>query len=110
MAGCRERFYWLPRMPALKPAPLLQAEPFNHKASWRYVVNPAGSTARVHQHLNIGEGEIDWDLFFRTLSEVGFDGIMTSQVFAYLPEKAPHSSRFMRERIQHCVDQYWTKH
>ncbi len=85
------------------------ADTFNHKAGWRYVVNPAGSTARVHQHLNIGEGEIDWDLFFRTLSEVGFDGIMTSQVFAYLPEKAPDSSRFMRERIHHYVDRYWTK-
>ena len=96
-------------MPVLKPAPLLQAGQFNHKAGWRYVVNPAGSTARIHQHLNIGEGEIDWDLFFRTLSEVGFDGIMTSQVFAYLPEKAPHSSRFMREQIHHYVDKYWTK-
>ena len=85
------------------------ADTFNHKAGWRYVVNPAGSTARVHQHLNIGEGEIDWDLFFRTLSEVGFDGIMTSQVFAYLPEKAPDSSRFMREQIHHYVDKYWTK-
>ena len=85
------------------------ADTFNHKAGWRYVVNPAGSTARVHQHLNIGEGEIDWDLFFHTLSEVGFDGIMTSQVFAYLPGKAPDSSRFMREQIHHYVDKYWTK-
>ncbi len=84
------------------------ADTFNHKAGWRYVVNPAGSTARVHQHLDIGEGEIDWDLFFQTLAEVGFDGIMTSQAFAYLPDRAVESSRFMRERIQQYVDKYWT--
>ena len=83
------------------------ADTFNHKAGWRYIVNPPGSTARVHQHLNIGEGEIDWDVFFKTLAEVGFDGLMTSQVFAYLPDKAVESSRFMRERIQHYVDKYW---
>ncbi len=83
------------------------ADTFNHKAGWRYVVNPPGSTARVHQHLNIGEGEIDWDLFFQTLREVEFDGIMTSQAFAYAPDKAEESSRFMRERIQQYVDKYW---
>jgi myo-inositol catabolism protein IolH len=70
-------------------------------------MNPPGSTTRIHQHLDIGEGEIDWDLFFKTLAEVGFDGIMTSQVFAYLPDRAVASSSFMRERIQHYVDKYW---
>ena len=85
------------------------ADTFDHKAGWRYVVNPPGSTARVHQHLDIGEGEVDWDLFFRTLGEVGFDGIMTSQVFAYLPDRAARSSRFMRDRIQQYVDKYWSK-
>jgi myo-inositol catabolism protein IolH len=60
------------------------ADTFNHKASsgLRYIVNPPGSTARVHQHLNIGQGEVPWDDFFRTLHEVGFDGIMTACVFA----------------------------
>lgn len=83
------------------------ADTFNHKAGWRYVMNPPGSTTRIHQHLDIGEGEIDWDVFFKTLAEVGFDGIMTSQVFAYLPDRAVASSTFMRERIQHYVDKYW---
>ena len=83
------------------------ADTFNHKAGWRYVVNPAGSSARVHQHLNIGDGEIDWDLFFRVLSEVGFDGIMTSQAFAYTFDRAMDSSRLMYERINHYFDKYW---
>jgi len=84
------------------------ADTFNHKASsgLRYIVNPPGSKARVHQHLNIGQGEIDWDVFFKTLAEVGFDGIMTSCVFAW-EEKAEESSRFMREEIQKYVDKYW---
>ncbi len=85
------------------------ADTFNHRLGWRYVINPPGSTARIHQHLNIGEGEVDWQIFFKTLAEVGFDGIMTSQVFAYLANKAVPSSAFMRERIQHYVDQYWNK-
>ena len=42
-----------------------------------------GSTARVHQHLNIGQGEVPWDDFYRTLHEIGFDGIMTACVFAW---------------------------
>jgi myo-inositol catabolism protein IolH len=84
------------------------ADTFNHKASsgLRYIVNPPGSQARVHQHLNVGQGEIDWDVFFGTLAEVGFDGIMTSCVFAW-EERAVESSRFMRQEIQRYVDKYW---
>lgn len=83
------------------------ADTFNHKASsgLRYIVNPPGSPARIHQHLDIGEGEVDWDGFFGTLAEVGFDGIMTSCVFAW-EERAVESSRFMRERIAAYLDRY----
>ena len=75
------------------------ADTFNHKASsgLRYIINPPGSTARVHQHLNIGQGEVPWDDFFRTLHEIGFDGIMTACVFAW-EEKADESGKFMRGR------------
>jgi len=86
------------------------ADTFNHKASsqLRYIVNPPNSTARVHQHLDMGEGEIDWDVFFKTLNEIGFDGVLSSCVFAW-EERAENSSRFMREEMQRYVDKYWSK-
>ena len=70
------------------------ADSFDHRGSsgLRYIVNPPGSTARVHQHLDIGQGEVDWDLFFRTLAEVNFDGTATVCVFAW-EERAEESSR-----------------
>ncbi|MFC3532984.1 sugar phosphate isomerase/epimerase family protein [Vogesella facilis] len=84
------------------------ADTFNHKASsqLRYIVNPPGSGhIRVHQHLDIGQGEIDWELFFATLAEVGFDGVLSSCVFAW-EERADESSRFMRKEIQRYLDKY----
>ena len=86
------------------------ADSFDHRASsgLRYIVNPPGSTARVHQHLNIGEGEVDWDAFFGTLAKVGFDGIMTACVFAW-EEKAEESSRFMLAEMKRYVAKYWTE-
>ncbi|MCA2214043.1 sugar phosphate isomerase/epimerase family protein [Jidongwangia harbinensis] len=70
------------------------ADSFDHRGSsgLRYIVNPPGSTVRVHQHLDIGQGEVDWDLFFGTLAEVGFDGIATVCVFAW-EERAEQSAR-----------------
>ncbi len=76
------------------------ADSFDHRASsgLRYIVNPPGSTCRVHQHLDIGQGEVDWDLFFGTLAQLKFDGVMTACVFAW-EERARESSRFMREEM-----------
>ena len=70
------------------------ADTFDHTGSsgLRYIVNPPGSTARIHQHLDVGQGEVDWDLFFATLAEVGFDGIATVCVFAW-EERARESLR-----------------
>lgn len=83
------------------------ADTFNQKGSsgLRYIVNPIGAPVRIHQHLNIGEGEIDWNIFFKTLREVRFDGIMTSQVFAW-EERNVDSSRSMRSSIQRYLDKY----
>ena len=77
------------------------ADSFDHRASsgLRYIVNPPGSTCRVHQHFDIGQGEVDWDLFFGTLEQIGFDGIMTACVFGW-EERAHESSRYMREEME----------
>jgi myo-inositol catabolism protein IolH len=90
-------------------APLLThvhvADSLNHRAGLRYIVNPLGAPVRVHQHLNIGEGEVNWEIFFGTLAEVGFGGILTSSIFAW-EDRAIESSRFMRKRIQFYLDKY----
>lgn len=77
------------------------ADSFDHTASsgLRYIVNPPGSAVRVHQHLDIGQGEVDWDEFFGTLGRLGFDGILTVCVFAW-EERARESAVFMREEIE----------
>ena len=107
-------FYYGDDMAAMirEAAPVLAhvrvADTFNHKKSsqLRYIVNPPGSSQiRVHQHLDMGQGEIDWDLFFQTLAEVGFDGVLSACVFAW-EERAEASSRFMRQEIQRYLDQY----
>jgi myo-inositol catabolism protein IolH len=76
------------------------ADSFDHTGSsgLRYIVNPPGSTARIHQHLDVGQGEVDWDLFFATLAEVGFDGIATVCVFAW-EERARESLVSNREKV-----------
>lgn len=107
-------FYYGEDMAAMirEAAPVLAhvrvADTFDHRKSsqLRYIVNPPGSTQiRVHQHLDMGQGEIDWDLFFATLAEVGFDGVLSSCVFAW-EERAEDSSRFMRAEIQRYLDKY----
>ena len=84
------------------------ADSFDHRASsgLRYIVNPPGSTVRVHQHLDIGQGEVDWDTFFGTLGELGFgdrdETIMTSCVFAW-EDRARDSATYMRETVDKYV-------
>jgi myo-inositol catabolism protein IolH len=83
------------------------ADSFDHRGSsgLRYIVNPPGSAARIHQHLDIGQGEVDWDLFFRTLAEIGFDGIATVCVFAW-EERAEDSCRVNLARVNDYVAKY----
>jgi len=80
------------------------ADSFDHRASsgLRYILNPPGTPARIHQHLDIGQGEVDWDLFFATLADVGFDGIATVCVFAW-EERATESSRLNLDKIKEYV-------
>jgi myo-inositol catabolism protein IolH len=80
------------------------ADGLDHRASSgnRYIVNPPGSPVRVHQHLDIGQGEVDFTALFGALGKVDFDGIVTSCVFAW-EERAVESSRFMFEQIQGLI-------
>lgn len=61
------------------------SDTYDHRASGggRYISNPPGNPARIHQHSPIGLGEVDWDLFFTTLNEINFDGIATCAVFSW---------------------------
>jgi myo-inositol catabolism protein IolH len=76
---------------------------FSASSGLRYIVNPPGSTVRVHQHLNIGQGEVDFVQLFSLLKEIGFDGQLTACVFAW-EDKAEESNRFMLEKINQLWD------
>lgn len=64
------------------------SDTMDHRASHglRYITNPPGNAVRVHQHLKIGDGDVNWDQFFGGLKEIGFldrdDTVMVSSVFA----------------------------
>ncbi|MGB3764017.1 MAG: sugar phosphate isomerase/epimerase [Ornithinimicrobium sp.] len=86
------------------------ADSFDHTGSQglRYIVNPPGSQVTVHQHLDIGQGEVDFEEFFAGLERNGFDGIVTSCVFAW-EERARDSSTFMRETIADYLARWRTR-
>lgn len=64
------------------------ADTFDHNRSHglRYITNPPGNPARVHQHLRIGDGDVDWSELFAALAHSGFldrdDALVVSNVFA----------------------------
>ncbi|MDT7685506.1 MAG: myo-inositol catabolism protein IolH [Pseudonocardiales bacterium] len=76
------------------------ADCYNHRANAgnRYIVNPPGVDARIHQHSEIGHGEVPWDEFFSTLRDMRFDGIATVCVFGW-EETADDTHRRMLERV-----------
>jgi myo-inositol catabolism protein IolH len=77
------------------------ADTYNHKASscLRYVVNPPGVHATVHQHMDIGKGDINWDMLWSKLHEIKFDGIATVAVFGE-EDRAEESSRYMLREVK----------
>ena len=85
--------------PLLTQVHIADSFDFRGSSGLRYIVNPPGSTARVHQHLDIGQGEVNWELFFGTLKEIGFDGIATVCVFAW-EERAADSARVNLTKIK----------
>ena len=73
------------------------------------VTNPPGNAARVHQHLKIGDGDVNWDEFFGGLAEIGFyerpDTVMVSSVFAE-DENAHEVSRYQLATMTDYVNKY----
>ena len=64
----------------------------------RTIVNPPGDW-RIHQHLDVGQGEVDWPEFFAALRRVGFDDVLTVTVFAW-EDRALDSFRSNLESVQ----------
>lgn len=84
------------------------ADSFDHRRSHglRYISNPPGNPSRVHQHLRIGDGDVDWDELFTTLRQVGYldreDALIVSNVFAE-DEAADEVSRFQLARLRELI-------
>ncbi|MBF0808611.1 sugar phosphate isomerase/epimerase [Rothia nasimurium] len=85
------------------------SDTMNHHASHglRYITNPPGNPVRVHQHLKIGDGDVNWQEFFSGLNEIGFldspDTVMASSVFAEnenAVEVSQYQSKTMREMVE----------
>ncbi len=76
------------------------ADSLNHRANDgnRYIINPPGVDARVHQHCEIGKGEVPFDKVFAALKAVGFDGVLSVCVFGF-HEFADEINRRMIERL-----------
>lgn len=81
------------------------SDSFDHHRSHglRYISNPPGNTARVHQHLKVGDGDVDFEELFGLLRSTGFlddpDALLVSNVFAE-DEAADEISRFQLETIR----------
>ncbi|WP_237225152.1 sugar phosphate isomerase/epimerase family protein [Rothia nasisuis] len=86
------------------------ADSMDHRRSHglRYITNPPGSSARVHQHLKIGDGDVNWQEFFSGLQEIGFldsaETVMASSVFAE-NENAIETSKYQLETMRSMADQ-----
>ena len=84
------------------------ADTFDHRRSHglRYITNPPGNAARVHQHLRIGDGDVDFDELFGTLRQTGYldreDALIVSNVFAE-DERAEEVSRFQLAKIRELI-------
>lgn len=84
------------------------SDTLDHRASHglRYIVNPPGSPARVHQHLGIGEGEVNFSELFSALAANGFldrsQSVIASSVFAE-NENADTVGRYQLSTIRELI-------
>jgi myo-inositol catabolism protein IolH len=84
------------------------SDTMDHHASHglRYITNPPGNPVRVHQHLKIGDGDVNWEEFFGGLQEIGFldreDTVMVSSVFAE-DDNAAEVSRYQLDTMNNYI-------
>lgn len=84
------------------------SDTFDHHRSHglRYITNPPGNAVRVHQHLRIGDGDVNWEELFGTLRETGYldrpDALVVSNVFGE-DEQAEEVSRYQLEKIRDLI-------
>lgn len=84
------------------------SDTMDHTASHglRYITNPPGNAVRVHQHLRIGAGDVNFDQMFQGLKANGFldnsNSVLCSSVFAE-NENAREMSIWQRETIEGLV-------
>lgn len=93
---------------------VLFADTFNQELDCRYILNPPFLNARsrsdavVHQHLAMGEGDVDFEGIFETLREMGFanrtfriggESIACVSYFGF-PDKMNKQAPEARERIE----------
>jgi myo-inositol catabolism protein IolH len=83
------------------------ADAWNHLTSngLRYILNPSGP-ARVHQHMEMGMGEVDYDAVFSALAAVEFDGVISSCVFGW-EEDARGVSERQRDKALALVGKHF---
>ena len=84
------------------------SDTFDHHRSHglRYITNPPGNAVRVHQHLRIGDGDVNWEELFSTLRDTGYldreDALIVSNVFGE-DEQAEEVSRYQLENIHQLI-------
>lgn len=87
---------------------VLFADTMNQTVDCRYIVNPPGVNATIHQHCVMGEGEVDFDGIFETLRDMDFadkickaggESIACVSYFGY-PEKMNQYAPEARMRIE----------
>ncbi|TGD11024.1 sugar phosphate isomerase/epimerase family protein [Brevibacterium sp. S111] len=84
------------------------SDAFDHRASHglRYIANPPTTSARVHQHLKVGDADVDFDALFGVLNATGFlareDSLLVSNVFGE-NENNDAVSRFQKQRIDELI-------
>lgn len=78
----------------------------NRSNGLRYITNPPGNAVRVHQHLKLGDGDVNWEEFFSGLKEIGYldnpESIMCSSVFAE-NEMGVETAIYQREAIESYI-------